>query len=85
MIYLFSVAGRVPAFGSPRQKLGRGGFLSKAFKFVQFLQDFQGGRLSKALQADPFPLAETLQPLPPGSCWTEEVMGAVVSSFDRKT
>lgn len=81
VIYLFSVAGRVPAFCSPRAELERGGFMSKAFKFVQFLQDFQGGRLSKALRADPSPLAETLQPPPPGSCWTEEVMAAITSVF----
>lgn len=82
VIYLFSMAGRVPAFSSPCKEPERGGFLSRAFKFVQFLQDFQGGRLSKALQAAPSPLAETLQPLPP---WAEEVMAAVPSIFDRKT
>lgn len=86
VIYLFSMAGKVPvpAFGSPCKELEQGGFMSKAFKFVQFLQ-VQGGWLSNALQADPSPLPETLQPLPPGSCWTEEVMGAVTAIFDRKT
>lgn len=52
VIELFSAAGRAPASGSP---LERGGFMSKAFTFVQFLQDFQGGRLSKALRAEPPP------------------------------
>lgn len=74
VIYLFSLAGKIPALSSPWKELERGRFMSKAFKFVQFLQAFEGGRLSEALQADPSPLAETLQPLPPGSCWTEEMM-----------
>lgn len=59
VIYLFSSARKIPAFSSPWKELQRGRFMSKAFKFVQFLQAFEGGRLSEALQADPSPLAET--------------------------
>ena len=85
MCDLFSMAGRVPAFGYPCKELERGGFMRKPFKFVWFLQDFPGGQLSKALQADPSLLTEALQPQPPGRCWTEKVMGAAASIFDRKT
>lgn len=65
-ICVFSVAGRVPALGSPSEELERGRVMSKAFTFVQFLQDFEGGQLSEASQADASLPAETLQPLPPG-------------------
>lgn len=78
------VAGRVPAFGSACGELETGTFNSKAFIRVQFLRGFQGGWLSKTLQADPSPLAERFQPLPLGSSWGERVMGAVASILIEK-
>lgn len=49
-----SMAGKVPAFGSSWKELERGGFMSKAYKCVQFLQDFQGGGSQKPLRQIPF-------------------------------
>lgn len=60
-----SMSARVPAFGSPCKELETGRFNSEAFIFEQSLWDFQGGWLSKSLQADPSPMAERFQPLPP--------------------
>lgn len=74
-----SVPGRAPTFGSPCKELETGRFNRETFLFEQFLRDFQGGWLSKLLQADLSPLAEKFQPPPPGSCWAERVMGAVSS------
>lgn len=53
VIYLFFAAGQIPVFSFPWEELERGGFMSKAFTFVQFFQDFEGGRLSEALQSNP--------------------------------
>lgn len=70
-------------FASLWAELERGGVRSRDFKFVQFLQDCQSGQLSRSLQAEPSPLAQVLQALSQGSCWTEEVMRAVASIFHR--